>query len=150
MNFEIILRDFLVDILRGRAKNSRSLSWLRFPTPRAKARFSASSFCALTSRTAGHLLRLLAKPRFLIERCSIGWSAIGLPGWPRSRVSRGSTAGNAGNRPPRFPRSLRASAVIFLGGGRPLKAIQWQRSWHAFCQGVDSEKKHLDNDNCRS
>jgi hypothetical protein len=58
----------LVDILRGRAKNSRCLSWLRFPTPRAKARFSASSFCALTSRTAGRLLRLLVKPRSLIER----------------------------------------------------------------------------------
>jgi hypothetical protein len=79
VNFEIILRDFLVDILRGRAKikNSGCLSSLRFPTPRAKARFSASSFCALTSRTAGHLLRLLAKPKFLIEPSSIGWSAIG-------------------------------------------------------------------------
>ena len=32
----------------------------------------ASSFCALNSRTAGGLLRLLVKPRSLIERCSIG------------------------------------------------------------------------------
>ena len=31
VNLEIILRDFLVDILRGRAKSSRWLSWLRFP-----------------------------------------------------------------------------------------------------------------------
>ncbi len=39
VNLEIILRDFLVDILRGRAKNSRWLSWLRFPSSRAKVRF---------------------------------------------------------------------------------------------------------------
>ena len=39
VNLEIILRDFLVDILRGRAKNSRCLSWLRLPSPRAKERF---------------------------------------------------------------------------------------------------------------
>jgi DNA-binding transcriptional ArsR family regulator len=36
-------------------KGSRCLSWLRFPSPLAKARFSASSFGALTSRTAGPL-----------------------------------------------------------------------------------------------
>ena len=88
----IILRDFLVAILRGSAKYRRCPGWLRFPSPLAKARFSASSFCELTSRTAGRSPRLLAKPRSLIERSSIGWSAIGLPGWPRSRVSRGSTA----------------------------------------------------------
>jgi hypothetical protein len=38
-----------------------------FSESRAKARFSASSFCALTLRTPGRLLRLLAKPRSLIE-----------------------------------------------------------------------------------
>jgi hypothetical protein len=92
VDLEIILRDFLVDILRGRANSSECLSWPRFLSPPAKARFSASSFCALTSRTAARLLRLLVKPRSLIQHCSIGWSAIGLPGWPRSRVSPGSIA----------------------------------------------------------
>jgi hypothetical protein len=33
VGWEIVLRDFLVDILRGCAKNSRCLSWLRFPNP---------------------------------------------------------------------------------------------------------------------
>jgi hypothetical protein len=63
----------------------------RFPSPPAKVRFSAFSFCALTSRTVGRLLRLLVKLISLIERCSIGWNAIGLPEWSRSRVNRGST-----------------------------------------------------------
>jgi hypothetical protein len=36
MNLGVILRDFAVDILRGRAKSSGCLSSLRFPSPRAK------------------------------------------------------------------------------------------------------------------
>ena len=78
--------------LKNRRQGEKMSELASFPSPRAKARFSASSFCALTLKTAGRLLRLLVKPRSLIERCSIGWSAIGLQGWPRSRVSRGSTA----------------------------------------------------------
>ena len=64
MNLEIILRDFLFDILRGRAKSSGCLSWPRFPSPRAKARFSASSFCALTSRTARSLAAIAREANF--------------------------------------------------------------------------------------
>lgn len=37
----------------------------RFPSPRAKARFSASSFCGLTLRTASRSLRLLVKQHLL-------------------------------------------------------------------------------------
>ena len=126
MTLEIILRDFLVDILRGRAKNSRCLSWLRFPSPRAKARFSASSFCALTSRTAGRLRRLLVKPRSLIERCSIDWSAIGLPSWPRSRVSRGSHRGALQKIVrPSFPVLARKFGSLCA----PTAALHVKRSW---------------------
>ena len=84
MTLGIILRDFLVAILRGSAKYRKCPSWLRFPSPLAKARFSASNFCELTSRTAGRSPRLLAKPRSLIERSSIGWSAGFLPRMPET------------------------------------------------------------------
>jgi len=40
----------------------------------------------------GRLLRLLEKQTSLIEHCSIGWSATGLPVWRRSGVSHGSIA----------------------------------------------------------
>jgi hypothetical protein len=56
VNLEIILHDYLVDPLRGRAKSSGCPSWPRFLSPRAKERFSASGSCALTSRTAGRSL----------------------------------------------------------------------------------------------
>ena len=58
-----------------------------FSEPRAKARFSASNFCALTLRTAGRLLRLLVKPRSLIETLQYWlerYRTIGLLGWPKA------------------------------------------------------------------
>jgi len=67
-------------ILRSRAKSSSGLNWLRFPSRLDGARFSASSFCALTSRTAGRLLRLLAKPSSLIERCKYWLERYRTPG----------------------------------------------------------------------
>jgi transposase-like protein len=107
-------------LLRAHLEDGRSLAAI---AREAKISYRTLQYWLERYRTSG-LAALARKPRIDRGKC------------------RKSTA--------RFPRSLRASAVIFLGGGRPLKAIQWQRSWHAFCQGVDAEKKHLDNDNCRS
>jgi transposase-like protein len=107
-------------LLRAHFEDGRSLAAI---AREAKISYRTLQYWLERYRTSG-LAALARKPRIDRGKC------------------RKSTAS--------LSRFLRASAVIFLCGGRPLKAIQWQRSWHAFCQGVDSEKKHLDNDNCRS
>jgi len=97
VNLKIILRDFFVDVLRGRAKNSRCLSWLRFPSPRAKVRFSASSFCALASRTASHLAAI-AREANLSYRTLQYWLELYRTSWLAELArNRGSTAAAFGD-----------------------------------------------------
>jgi hypothetical protein len=55
-------------ILRGRAKSTKYLNWLRFPSRLDSARLSASCFCALTSKTAGRLLRLAREAKLSYRR----------------------------------------------------------------------------------
>jgi len=87
VNLEITLRDFWSIFCASWQEFERSGS-ASFSEFRAKARFSASSFCALTLRTAGRLLRLLVKPRSSYRKAAVLAGAIGLLGWQRSRRQR--------------------------------------------------------------
>jgi hypothetical protein len=66
VNLDITLRDFW-SIFCVSCEEFEMSELASFSESCAKARFNASSFCALTLRTAGRLLRLLVKPRSLIE-----------------------------------------------------------------------------------
>jgi hypothetical protein len=68
-------------ILRGRAKSTKCLNWLRFPSRLDSARSSGFQLLrAHLERRQAACCDWLAQPSSLIEGCSTGWSAIGLQG----------------------------------------------------------------------
>jgi hypothetical protein len=65
--------------------------WLRFPSPRAKSRFSASSFCALTLEDGRSLAAIAREANIFLSNAAVLAGALShLPGWPPLRASRRS------------------------------------------------------------